>query len=99
MALKTLRFQFFFRRRRKLATKFKVEGITLSYGNSEVLNVTTLRYMIPKGTTTVYVNNSKEIKRKHCGFVMSEPQTKEYKFAFKKHRLIDNFDFLHYGHV
>jgi len=40
----------------------------------------------------------KKIKRKHCGVVVSELETKEYKVVFKKRRLMDNFDSLPYGY-
>ena len=40
----------------------------------------------------------KRIKRKHGGVVVSEPETKDYKFVFKKRRLIANCDFIPYGY-
>jgi len=46
----------------------------------------------------VHVHFPKKIKRKHVGVVVSEPETKEFKFVFKKRRLIDNIDSLSYGH-
>ena len=64
--------------------------------NSKVVKFATLRNVILKGIATVLVNNPKMIKRKH-GCVVSEPETKEYKFVFKKRRLMDNFDSLPYG--
>jgi len=53
--------------------------------------------MILKDTAPVHVNNPKNIKRKHGGIVVSEPETKEYNVVFKKRRLMDNFDSLSYG--
>jgi hypothetical protein len=38
----------------------------------------------------VHLHNTKKIKRKHGGLVVSEPETKEYKVVFKKRRLMDN---------
>ena len=52
--------------------------------------------MILIDTATVHVNNPKKIKTKEGG-VLSVPETKEYKFVFKKRRLMDNFDSLQYG--
>jgi len=75
-----------------------VNGITLNYENSKVVNFTILRDMILKDTTPVHAHNPKKIKRKHGGVVVSQPETKEYKFVFKKRRLMDNFDSLPYGH-
>ena len=82
----------------KRTSKCKVKGITLNYNNSEVVNFTSLRNMILEDDTTLHVHNPKNIKRKHCGVVVSEPETKEYKFVFKKRRLMDNFDSIPYGH-
>ena len=47
--------------------------------------------MILEDDTPLHVHNPKKIKRKHCGVVFSEPETKEYKVVFKKRRLMDNF--------
>jgi len=69
----------------------------LNYENSKVVNFTTLRDVVLKDTAPMHVHYPKKIKRKHVGFVISEPETKEYKFVFKKRRLMDNFDFLTYG--
>ena len=43
-------------------------------------------------------HNPRKNKRKQVGVVVSEPETKEYKFVFKKCRLMDNFDSVPYGH-
>jgi len=82
----------------KRSSKCKVKGITLNYNNSEVVNFTSLRNMILEDDTPLHVHNPKKIKRKHCGVVVSEQGTKEYKVVFKKRRLMDNFDSLPYGH-
>ena len=82
----------------KRTSKFKVKGITLNYNNSEDVNFTSLRSMILQEDTPLHVHNTKKIKRNHCGVVVSEPETMEYKFVFKKRRLIDNFDSLPCGH-
>ena len=66
--------------------------------NGWVVNFTSLRNMILEDNTPLHVYNPKKIKRKHCGVVVSEPETKEYKVVFKKRRLMDNFDSLPYGH-
>ena len=63
----------------KRTSKCKVKGITLNYNNSEVVNFTSLRSMILEDDTPLHVHNPKKIKRKHCGVVVSEPETKEYK--------------------
>ena len=81
----------------KRTSKCKVKGITLNYNNSEV-NFNSLRSMILEDDTPLHVHNPKKIKRKHCGVVVSEPETKEYKVVFKKRRLKDNFDSLPYGY-
>ena len=78
--------------------KCKVKGITLNYNNSQVVNFTSLRSIILEDDTPLHVHNSKKIKRKYCGVVVSEPETKEYKVVFKKRRLMDNFDSLPYGY-
>ena len=80
----------------KRTTKCNVKGINLNYENSKVLNFTTLSDMILKDTAPVHVHNPKKIKKKHSG-VLYEPETKRYKIAFKKRRLMDNFDSLPYG--
>ena len=80
----------------KRTTKCKVNGITLNYENSKFVNFNTFRDMILKDTTPVDVH--KKIKRKHSCVVVSELETKEYKFFFKKRRLMNNFDSLPYGH-
>ena len=75
-----------------------MKGLTLNYNNSDVVNFTSLRNMILENDTPLHVHNPKKIKRKHCGVVVSETETKEYKVVFKKRRLMDNFDSLPYGH-
>ena len=67
----------------KRATKYKVKGITLNYKNSNVVNFTTLRDMIPENAQPVHVHNPRKIKLKHGGVVVSEPEMKQYKFVFK----------------
>ena len=49
------------------------------------------------GRHTLHVQNSNKIKMKH-GVVVSEHETKEHKVAFRYHRLMDDFDPLHYGY-
>ena len=70
----------------------------MNYENSKVLNSTALRNMILEKAPPVHVHNPKKIKREQVGVVVSEAQTKEYKFVFKKRRLVDNFDTLPYGY-
>ena len=74
----------------KPTNKCQVRGIKLNYENSKAVNFTTLTYMILKDTTPVHVYNPKKIKQHHGTVFVSEPEMKEYKFFFKKHRLIDN---------
>jgi hypothetical protein len=69
----------------------------LNYENSKVVNFTSLENMILEDAPLVHVHNTKKIKKKHGGVVVSEPETKEYKVVFKKRRLMDNFDSLPYG--
>ena len=83
---------------RKRTTKCKVNGITLNYENSKVLNFTSLRNMILEDDTTLHVHNPRKIKRKHGVVVVSEPEKKEYKFVFKKRRLMDDFNSFPYGY-
>jgi ABC-type microcin C transport system duplicated ATPase subunit YejF len=64
----------------------------LNYENSKVVNFTSLRNIILEDAPPVHVHNTKKIKRKHGGLVVSKPDTKEYKVVFKKRRLMDNFD-------
>jgi hypothetical protein len=71
-----------------------VKGITLIYGNSNVVNLTTLRKMIFEDDTPVHIHNPSKIKRKHGGVVVSETETKGYKVVFKKRRLMNNLDSL-----
>jgi len=75
-----------------------VNGITLNYDNSKVVNFATLRVKILENAPPVHVHNPRKIKRKHGGVIVSELETKEYKFVFKKRRLMDNFDCLPYGY-
>jgi len=75
-----------------------VKGIDLNYGNSKVVNFTTLRDMMLENTPPVHVHNPRKIKRKHVGIVLSEPETKQYKVVFKKRQLMDIFDSLPYGY-
>jgi hypothetical protein len=76
----------------KRTYKWKVKVITLYYENSKVVNFTTLKNMIHENAPPVHVHNPKKIKRKHGCIVVTEPESKEYKFVFKKRRHIDNFD-------
>ena len=68
----------------KRTSKCKVKGIALNYNNSQVLNFTSLRNMILEDDTPLHVHNPNKIKRKHCGVVVTEQETKEYKVVFKK---------------
>jgi len=54
----------------------------LNYENSNVVNFTSLRDMILEDAPHVHVHNPKKIKRKHCGIVVSELETKEYEVVF-----------------
>jgi hypothetical protein len=83
---------------RKRTTKCKVKGITLNYQNSKVVNFDTLKRMILQNAPPVRVHNPRKIKMKQGGVVVSEPESKENKFVFKKRRLMDNLDFLPYGY-
>jgi hypothetical protein len=60
----------------------------------KVVNITSLKDMILEDTPPVHVHNPKNIKRKHGGIVVSEPETKVYRVVFKKSRLMYNFDSL-----
>jgi len=71
----------------------------LKYKNSKVVKFTSLRDMILEDAPPVHVHNPKKDKRKHGGIVVSESHTKECKVAFKKRRLMDNFDSLAYGYL
>ena len=82
----------------KRITKCKVNGITLNYENTKVVNFTSLRIMILENAPPVHVHNPKKIKRKHGGIVVSEQKTKEYNVVFKKRRLTETFDSLPYGY-
>jgi len=82
----------------KRTTKRKVEGITLNYETSKIINFTSLRNMILEDDTPLHVHNPRIIRRKHGGVVVSEPEKKEYKFVFKKRRLMDDFDSFPYGY-
>ena len=73
-----------------------MKGITLNYDNSKVVNFAKLRNMNLENASPVNVHNPRKIKRKHGGVVVSEPETKEYKFYFKKRRLLDNYESLSY---
>jgi hypothetical protein len=95
---KNYAFMFFCPATGKRSSKCKVKGISLNYNNSEVVNFTSLRNTIPEDDTPMHVHNPKKIKRKYGGVVVSEPETKEYKVVFKKHRLMDKFDSLPFGH-
>jgi len=77
--------------RGKHTSKCKVKGMTLNYENSNVVNFTTLKKMILDDYKPVHVHNPKKTKRKHVGIIVSQLETKEYKVAFKNHRLINNF--------
>ena len=46
----------------------------------------------------VHVHSPGKIKRKQVGVVVLEPETKEYKIAFNKRRLFDNFVSVPYGY-
>jgi hypothetical protein len=82
----------------KRTYKCKVKGITLNYDSSKVVNFNTLKTMIIENSDPVHVHNTKKIKRKHECIRVSEPESKEYKFVFKKRRHIDGFDPLPYGY-
>ena len=82
----------------KRTNKCKVGGITLSYENSKVVNLTCLRNMILEDAPPVHVRNPKMIKKKHGGIVVSEQETKEYNVVFKKRRFMKNIDSLPYGY-
>jgi hypothetical protein len=82
----------------KRTYKWKVKVITLYYENSKVVNFHTIKSMIHEITRPVHEHNPKKIKRKQGCIVVTRQESKEYKFVFKKRRLIDNFDFLAYGY-
>ena len=82
----------------KRATKYKVKGINLSFENSKVVNFTTFMDMILENTPPVSVHNPRKIKWKHGRVVVSEHETKIYKFVFKKRRLMGKFDCFPYGY-
>ena len=67
---------------RKRTSKCKVKGITLNY-NSEVVNFTSVRSMILEDDTPLHVHNPRKIKRKHCGVVVSEPETKSTRLSLR----------------
>jgi hypothetical protein len=98
VVLKNYAFSVFCPSAGNVTTKCKVKGITLNYQNSKVMNFTSLRNMILENAPPVRVHNANEIKRKHSGLLVSEPQTNECKVVFKKRRLMDNFDALTYGY-
>jgi len=81
----------------KCTTKYKVKVITLNYENSKFVNFTSLRNMILEDDTTLNVHNPRKIKRGH-GSVVSEREKNEYKFVFKEHRLMDDFDSFPYDY-
>ena len=54
--------------------------------------------MILEDDTPFPVHSPRKIKMKHGGLVVSEPEKKEYKFVFKKRRLMDDFDSFTYGY-
>jgi len=70
----------------------------MNYGNSKVVNFTTLRDMFLENTPTMHVHNPRKIKLKHDGVVVTEPEMQQYKFVFKNSRLMDNFDSSPYGY-
>ena len=70
----------------------------MNYENSKFVNFSSLRDVILEDAPPVHVHNPKNIKGKHGGMVVSEPETKEYKVVFKKRRLMDKFDSLPYGY-
>jgi len=47
--------------------------------------------MILEDDTPMHVHNSRKIKRKHSGAVVSEPEKKEYKLVFKNRRHMNEF--------
>ena len=53
--------------------------------------------MILEDDTPLHVHNPRKIKGKHGG-VVSEPEEKEYKFVFKKRRLMDDCNSFPYGY-
>jgi hypothetical protein len=57
-----------------------------------------LKTMIHENASPVHVYNPKKIKRKHGCVAVTEPESKEYQFVFKKRMLIENFDSLPYGY-
>jgi hypothetical protein len=81
----------------KRTCKCKVKGINLNYDSSKVVNFNTLRSMILQNSEPVHVHKPKKIKRKH-GYIVTEPESKEYKVVFKKRRLIGDFDSVPYGY-
>ena len=76
----------------KRTTKFKLKGITLNYDNLNFVNYNSLKNTILEDNTPLHVHNPRKIKRRHGGIVLSEPEKKEYKFLFKKRRLMNDFD-------
>jgi len=54
--------------------------------------------MILENTPPVSVHNPRKIKWKHGRVVVSEHETKIYKFVFKKRRLMGKFDCFPYGY-
>ena len=59
---------------RKTWKKCKVTDITLNYANSKVVNFATLRDMILENLAPMHVHIPLNIKRKHGGLVVLEPE-------------------------
>ena len=54
--------------------------------------------MILEIAPPVHVNNTRKIKRKRGGVVVSEPENIQYQVVFKKRRLTGKFYYTPYGY-
>ena len=54
--------------------------------------------MILGDDTPLHVHITRKTKKRNDGLVVSEPEKKEYKFVFKKGRLMDHFEYFSYDY-
>jgi len=78
-----MHFLYFSLRQENLLTKCKVKGITLNYENSKVVNFTCLRNMILEDDTPLHAHNPRNIKWRHGGVVVSEPEEMDTRLSLR----------------
>ena len=77
---------------------FKVKGITLNSGNSQLVNFDTLKDMVLNGNRPLTVHDPLKIIRPKIGSVITTKQDKMYRVVYDKRRIVGDYNTVPYGY-